>query len=308
MNQSYASHVKEANRQFETLLDYYRLAEPPFSISPDPRFLYHTAGHLRAFSKTRSNIIQRQGLTVICGDVGTGKSTVGRRIELEFGGDEVANQYETRLVKNAATWTTSSKMIRALSSEFGCDMRRSEDAQWAEFERYAIRRSLEDRVTLVLIIDEAQGIPPRVLIRLREILNFEADTGKFVQILLLGTLELWQTLSLPAFRPLRSRVAGGVSFLAPLDNAELRKAILFRLAVAGRDEPLFDDACYDVIYEASSGVLRTAVDICRTALEYSFQAQEPMVSEVTALEAADEVQNAIALELGVGPEDADGAP
>ena len=99
-------------------------------------------------------------------------------------------------------------------------------------------------------------------------------------------------------------MAGGVSFLAPLDNAELRKAILFRLAVAGRDEPLFEDACYDVIYEASSGVLRTAVDICRTALEYSFQAQEPLVTEVTALEAADEVQNAIALELGVGPDNA----
>jgi len=195
-------------------------------------------------------------------------------------------------------------MIRALSSEFGCDMRRSEDAQWAEFERYALRRSLEDRVSLVVIIDEAQGIPPKVLIRLREILNFEADTGKFIQILLLGTLELWQTLSLPTFRPLRSRVAGGVSFLAPLDNTELRKAIQFRLAVAGRDEPLLAEACYDVIYEASSGVLRTAVDICRTAIELSFQAQEPIISEVTVLEAADEVLNAIAAELGVVAEKA----
>src|ERR1044072_344202 len=97
MQQSYSRHVKEAKGQFETLLDFYRLAEPPFSLSPDPRFLYHTSGHLRAFSKTRSNIIQRQGLTVICGDVGTGKSTVGRRIELELGSHEMVSQYETRL-------------------------------------------------------------------------------------------------------------------------------------------------------------------------------------------------------------------
>lgn len=298
MKESYSRYVNEAKGQFENLLDFYRLAEPPFSISPDPRFLYHTSGHLRAFSKTRSNIVQRQGLTVICGDVGTGKSTVGRRIELEFGSDEQTDSYATRLVKNAATWTTSSKMIRALSSEFGCDMRRSEDAQWLEFEKMAIRRSLEERVSLVLIIDEAQGIPSKVLIRLREILNFEADTGKFVQILLLGTLELWQTLSTPAFRSLKSRVAGGVSFLTPLDSSELRKAIQFRLAVTGRDEPLFEDSCYDVIYEASSGVLRTAVDICRTALNLSFQAQERVISQLTVLEAADEVINAMGFQFG----------
>src|ERR1044072_869419 len=132
MQQSYSRHVKEAKGQFETLLDFYRLAEPPFSLSPDPRFLYHTSGHLRAFSKTRSSIVQKQGLTVICGDVGTGKSTVGRRIELEFGGGDQNDLYQTRLVKNAATWTTSSKMIRAISSEFACEMRRSEDAQWQE--------------------------------------------------------------------------------------------------------------------------------------------------------------------------------
>jgi general secretion pathway protein A len=274
------SVARHAERQAEELLDFYRLAEPPFSLSPDPRFLYHTENHLTAFTRCRQNIVQRQGLSVVVGDVGTGKSTVARRLFLDFTHEEASPAYSTRFVKNASNWTTSNKMIQALSDEFGCPSRRSEGAQWAEFEQH-VQRLAEEGLNVVLLIDEAQTIPKKVLIRLRELLNFEADNVKFIQIVLLGTLELRATLLDPALRPLRSRVAGGIATLVPLDMNDLTAAIKFRVTVAGRNKPLFEDECYELVHAASEGVLRDAVDICRSALLIGFEDREPRISPAT---------------------------
>jgi general secretion pathway protein A len=270
----------DAERQSEELLDFFRLAEQPFSLSPDPRFLYHTENHLTAFVRCRQNIVQRQGLSVVVGDVGTGKSTVARRLFLDFTHDDVGPKYATRFVKNASNWTTSNKMIQALSDEFGCASRRSEGAQWAEFESHVQNLAIQG-VNVVLLIDEAQTIPKKVLIRLRELLNFEADSIKFIQVVLLGTLELRSTLQDQALRPLRSRIAGGIATLAPLDLSDLTSAIKFRVTVAGRTKPLFTEECYPLIHDASEGVLRDAVDICRSALQLAYDDQETLISPTT---------------------------
>jgi general secretion pathway protein A len=270
----------DAERQVEDLLDFYRLAEQPFSLSPDPRFLYHTENHLTAFVRCRQNIVQRQGLSVVVGDVGTGKSTVARRLFLDFTSDDVLDRYSTRFVKNASNWTTSNKMIGALSDEFGCPSRRSEGAQWAEFEAH-VQSLAAQNLNVVLLIDEAQTIPKKVLIRLRELLNFEADSIKFIQLVLLGTLELKSALQDPALRPLRSRIAGGIATLAPLDLADLSSAIKFRVTVAGRTKPLFHEDCFPLIHDASEGVLRDAVDICRNAILLGYEDREAVIGPTT---------------------------
>ncbi|HQR37347.1 MAG TPA: AAA family ATPase [Blastocatellia bacterium] len=291
------SVAQDAARQVEELLDFFRLAEQPFSLSPDPRFLYHTENHLIAFTRCRQNIVQRQGLSVVVGDVGTGKSTVARRLFLDFTHDEVASEYATRFVKNASNWTTSNKMIQALSDEFGCPPRRSEGAQWAEFESH-VQGLAAEGINVVLLIDEAQSIPKKVLIRLRELLNFEADSVKFIQIVLLGTLELRATLQDQAVRPLRSRIAGGIATLAPLALDELREAIKFRVTVAGRTKPLFNDECYPLIHAASEGVLRDAVDISRNALHLAFEDRESVISPTTVSLAVDGFDKAAAQDNG----------
>lgn len=274
------STAQAVEQQEEEILEFYRLAERPFSLSPDPRFLYHTENHLTAFMRCRQNIVQRQGLSVVTGDVGTGKSTVARRLFYDFTAEEVAPRYATRFIKNASHWTTSHKMIVALSEEFGCKARRSEGAQWAEFESQ-VQDLAENGVNIVLLIDEAQGIPKKVLVRLRELLNFEADSSKFLQIVLLGTLELRTTLQDPALRPLKSRIAGGIAKLAPLSEDELTEAIKFRLTVAGRTRPLFRDDCFPLIHAASGGVLRDAVDICRSALLLGYEDREDSIAVPT---------------------------
>lgn len=269
-----------AERQAEDLLDFFRLAEHPFSLSPDPRFLYHTEAHLTAFTRCRQNIVRRQGLNVVVGDVGTGKSTVARRLFLDFTEGEAIERYATRFIKNTTNWITSNKMIQALSDEFGCQSRRSEGAQWAEFEHHA-QHLAEEGKNVVLLIDEAQSLPKKVLIRLREILNFEADSSKFIQIVLFGTLDLRTTLNEESLRPLKSRVAGGIATLSPLNQEDLAAAIKFRLVVAGRTKPLFHEECFPIIHAASSGILRDAVDICQSALQLAFEDNEKIISPAT---------------------------
>src|SRR3954463_6213970 len=160
-------------QQFEQMLLFYGLVEAPFSLSPDPRFLFHTTAHLVAFSRCRQNIVQLQGLSVVVGDAGSGKSTIARRLLEELQAPQLASVYEAVLVKNSSTWTTPTKMIRALCEEFGLPLRRSEEAQWTELENYVSRRAVDDGVNIVILIDEGQSLPRKVLARLRELLNFE---------------------------------------------------------------------------------------------------------------------------------------
>ncbi|MBX7223358.1 MAG: AAA family ATPase [Blastocatellia bacterium] len=277
-----SSVARQTELQLEKLLDYYRLAEHPFSISPDPRFLYHTDHHLNAFTRCRQNIVRRQGLSVVVGDVGTGKSTVARRLFLDFTEEEVTPSYSTRFIKNTTNWTTSTKMIFSLSQEFNCPPRRSEAAQWAEFEQHVYSLA-ETGQNVVLLVDEAQNIPKKVLIRLRELLNYEADAAKFIQIVLFGTLELAELLGDAALRPLKSRIAGGISSLTPLELDDLTEAIKFRVTVAGCHRPLFTDECFPLIHQASRGVLRDAIDICQSSLQFAFEDNEPVISAGTVL-------------------------
>jgi general secretion pathway protein A len=262
----------------DQVLEFYSLAEEPFTLNPDPRFMYHTEDRMEAFRKTRLNVIQRQGLSVICGDLGMGKSTVARRLYVEFKRAS-RRSFDPRIIKNAGAWGTPNQMIRALSEEFGVPSRRSESAQWKEFEAFAIQRFVEDKTDVVLIIDEAQAIPRKVLIRLREILNFETNTAKVIQVVLLGTLDLAGVLnSDETLRPLRSRVAGGISLLAPVERDDLAAAIKFRLAVAGRNSPLFAEECFEIIHLVSGGVFRDAMDICRFALSFAYEEEESTIS------------------------------
>ncbi len=280
--------ILETAQTFERMLQFYDLVEAPFNITPDPRFLYHTTAHLAAFSRCRTNLVQLQGLSLVVGDAGSGKSTIARRLLEELQAPQLASVYEAVLVKNASTWTTPTKMIRALSNEFALPLRRSEDAQWSEFEGYVSKRAVDDSVNIVILIDEAQSLPRKVLARMREVLNFEANHRKFVQLILFGTLDMWDLLQDPALRPLRSRIAGGPAFLRPLELDDLRAAIMFRLRVAGRAEPLFEEECFPIIHAGSEGNLRTAIDCCRAALDIGYREGESEISGVTVEIAVEE--------------------
>ncbi len=265
---------RRSHTELEKEIDFFGLKENPFSLSPDPRFMYLSFQHTKALKRAKRNIDDKQGLTVLLGDVGVGKSTVARRLFGMYTDDpELAPIHTIRYITNPSHWTTPHKMLATICEEFAIAPRRSETKQWQEFQAH-MARLFERGITVVLLLDEAQLIPRRQLQRVREILNFESNSSKFIQIVLFGTLEMGATLAEPDFKALRSRAAGGVITLNPLDEPEMIDALQFRIKVAGESHPelLFQPDCFGMIAKASNGIIRQAVDYCRMAMYLAYTA------------------------------------
>ena len=241
-----------------SVLSRYGLTEDPFSLSPDPRFLYITNQHKAALAKLRYVLERRQGFAVLYGDVGHGKSTLIRRLFGIYKGQEA---YDCVLVTNP-DYPTGLQLLKRLTDEFGLQRRPSKLDQMQELEGYLVERFAEDKNVLVLI-DEAQMMRGQQFELIRQITNFESDSNKLVQIVLAGQNNLRNKLKLK--KALLSRAAA-VATLDTLTPAETAEMIAFRLSVAGRHDPLFTPDALVNIYERSKGVPREIVKTCMNAL------------------------------------------
>ncbi len=231
------------------------LIEPPFSLSPDPRFFYLSAQHKTALAKITYTAEQRQGLSVVYGDVGVGKTTIARRIYQIYNDDP--NYMAAYLPM--PIFPSEFQFLKAICSEFGIPPRRSKYAQIESFNAYLINVWKQGK-NAVLILDEAQALVGQQFELIRQLLNFESNTQKLIQIILIGQNELRNKLRLK--KALRSRIATR-STIEPLDLVDTRDMIDFRVMVAGRKEPLFDSAAIQAIYDYSHGMPR---DICALGL------------------------------------------
>jgi general secretion pathway protein A len=231
------------------------LAEPPFSLSPDPRFFFLSAQHKTALAKITYTAEQRQGLSVVYGDVGVGKTTIARRI-YQIYNDNV--QYETAYLP-MPIFPSEFQFLKAICSEFGLPPKRSKYAQIELLNTYLIDVWQQDKNAL-LIIDEAQALVGQQFELIRQLLNFESNTQKLIQVILIGQNELRNKLRLK--KPLRSRIATR-STIEPLDLLDTRDMINFRIMVAGRTDPLFTDDAIELTYDHSHGMPR---DICALGL------------------------------------------
>jgi len=300
--------LARSQNEVDEEIEFYGLKEIPFSLSPDPRYMYLSFQHTKALKRAKRNIDAKQGLTVILGDAGVGKSTVARRLYGMYTDDPAkAATHAIRYITNPSHWTTSNKMLLTLCEEFAIKSRRSESKQWHEFQDH-MAALYREGVTVVLLIDEAQLIPRKQLLRIREILNFESNSSKFIQIVLFGTLDMAAALAEPDFKPLRSRAAGGLITLDPLDEKELTETLQFRLKVAGGSSTslIFTPGCFSLVADASDGIIRDAVDYCNMAMYLGYTAGRKPIDEGVMQSAIDSVVklNEARMELGVSAEDA----
>ncbi|MBN1580849.1 MAG: AAA family ATPase [Anaerolineae bacterium] len=231
------------------------LAEPPFSLSPDPRFFYLSAQHKTALAKITYTTEQRQGLSVVYGDVGVGKTTVARRIYQTYNDDPA---YQAAYLP-MPIFPSEFQFLKAICSEFGISPRRSKYAQIESLNTYLINTWKQNQNT-ILIIDEAQSLVGQQFELIRQLLNFESNTQKLIQVILIGQNELRNKLRLK--KALRSRIATR-STIEPLDLMDTRDMINFRVMVAGRKEPLFTTRALEAIYVYAHGMPR---DICALGL------------------------------------------
>jgi general secretion pathway protein A len=240
------------------LIERYGMTEPPFSLSPDPRYLYMTPQHTRALAHLRFTIDDRAGLAVLYGDVGHGKSTIVRRL---FDLYRDAPDYNAILLTNPDQ-STALQLLKRVTDLCGLDRRATKLDQMRELEDHLVEQ-FKDGKNVVMLVDEAQLLHGPQFELIRQLTNFESSRSKLVQIILVGQNNLRNKLRLK--KALLSRAAA-VSTLDPLTPDETREMIEFRLRVAGRTVPLFEPKTITEIHRLTKGVPRDIVKRCRVAL------------------------------------------
>jgi general secretion pathway protein A len=239
--------------------EFYGLREKPFSLSPDPRFLFLSDSHREALAHLLYGIEQGEGFIAITGEVGTGKTTLCRtllqRIEP---GSEVAFLFNPQL--------SGVELLQAIDAELGLETEgKTRRELMDQLNRFLLAKRQEGRRVL-LLIDEAQNLEREALEQVRMLSNLETDTTKLIQIILIAQPELDAMLEKPELRQLRQRI--NVRWrLRPLSASETRDYVRHRLRVAaGGPRDVFSDLALREIHRRSGGVPRVINRLCDRAL------------------------------------------
>lgn len=241
---------------------YYGLREKPFSIQPDPRFLFMSKRHSLAYAMLEYGIENRAAFSIICGDIGSGKTTLIRHLLNNLG-----PEFEVGLISN--THKNTDELLSWIMLAFNLPYDgMSYIAMFDAFQKFLIEKYGQGKRNII-IIDEAQNVSPLALESLRMLSNINADKDQLLQIILIGQPQLRDTLRLPELEQFTQRVS--VEFyLPPMASKEVKKYILHRLGVAGRKSPLFTDRACLRIADTSGGIPRRINTLCDTALVYGF--------------------------------------
>lgn len=259
-------------------LEHFKLKELPYKIGPHPRFLYMTEQHEEALAKCTLTVEERGGIVIIYGDVGMGKSTIARRLVEQLDGTDCL----VGMILNPSLMTEKA-FLKGIMQEFDVKSLRSYADSLSVFQDFMLKSYSEGK-NLVLIIDEAQKLTPKMLGVLHALHNFESDTDKFLQMVLIGQNELRTNIEkIPNFKSRVVRFAR-LRNLGPDDTNEM---IAFRWHAAsnGKSSHPFNPKALDAIYVASGGLPREINKLCHESLLTAFsqgstEVDENMVTEV----------------------------
>jgi general secretion pathway protein A len=266
--------------------EHFGLAEMPFSLTPDPRYVYMSERHREALAHLIYGISQGDGFVQLTGEVGTGKTTMCRCLLEQLPADvDVALIFNPRL--------TSHELLAAVCDELRVPYQpgaTSVKLLVDSLYRHLLSAHERGRRT-VLIIDEAQNLSVDVLEQVRLLTNLETARDKLLQIILIGQTELGALLERPELRQLAQRVTARYH-LRPFSYEETRAYIVHRLAVAGRTRMLFSPWALREVHRLSRGVPRLINVICDRALLGAYANTRGWVDVRTVRRAAREVRGA----------------
>lgn len=258
---------------------FYNLRERPFSLSPDPDYLYPSRVHAEALSHLRYGIEGHAGFVVITGEIGSGKTTL---LQTAMRGLDS----RTSVARLVNTMLDARELIEAVMLDFGLDPQpgQSKPHLLRDLARFLVEQRNAKRLPL-LIIDEAQNLSPAALEEVRMLSNLETEKSKLIQIVLVGQPNLHDLLSRPEFEQLRQRVTVRYH-LRPLDPGETAAYINHRLRKAAIGAPLvFSNEVTDLIGQASEGLPRKINVIADAVLLFGYGDDKhtidaPLVREV----------------------------
>ena len=265
---SFAHAVTRAREEYAMYEDYYGFVEKPFSLTPDPKYLYKSESHANAFELLQYGLRRREGFVLVTGDIGTGKTTLCRALL-----DQLDRKTFTALVLNP--FIAEDDLLRLILQDFGVVSREEmKRGRLAAVSRQELIETLNDfllsllplRATALLIIDEAQNLPRPVLEHIRMLSNLETDKEKLLQIVLVGQLNLKQVLRSPELRQLDQRVSIRYE-LKPLTGEETAAYVAHRLTIAGGGSVVsFTPKALQAVHRYTSGIPRLINLVCDRAL------------------------------------------
>lgn len=241
---------------------WYGFAEKPFSLTPDPKYLYLSPRHTEAFAHLQFGHRERGGFVVITGEVGTGKTTLARYFLGQLGSE--TEPTSTAMVLYPAV--TAAELLRSILDDFHLSARSESLKDCVDaLHRFLLQERAAGRHVL-LLIDEAQDLAPEVLEQVRLISNLETDTEKLLTIVLMGQSEFAEMLSRRELRQLAQRVTARYH-LTPLDTVEVEDYVRHRLHVAGgAGKVAFTRDALKALHRATGGVPRLLNLACDRAL------------------------------------------
>ena len=265
-------------------LAFFGLNEKPFSITPDPRYLYLSERHAEALAHLLYGINEAGGFVQLTGEVGTGKTTIVRSLLAQ-----APKNAEIALILNPKM--TAPEFLLTICEELGIGVPDAATESLKDLvdilSVYLLRAHAGGR-RVVLVVDEAQNLAPEVLEQVRLLTNLETNTQKLLQIILIGQPELRELLARNELRQLAQRITGRYH-LSPLSTEETTAYVRHRLRVAGATADIFNRFALEEIYRLSAGVPRVINVICDRALLGGYSLDRHRITGPLVRNAASEV-------------------
>ncbi|MEM7500717.1 MAG: AAA family ATPase [Pseudomonadota bacterium] len=262
---------------------FFGLNEKPFSITPDPRYLFMSERHGEGLAHLLYGVTDSGGFIQLTGEVGTGKTTLVRTLL-----GQLPNEVDVALILNPQL--TVLEFLQSICKELHVDLPQEKDRPMAlvdQLNRHLLDTHANGR-RVILLVDEAQNLSHDVLEQLRLLTNLETAKQKLLQIILIGQPELREVLAQNNLRQLAQRVTGRYH-LEPLSKEESAKYIDHRMRVAGALGEIFSDAAKLEVYRSSGGIPRVMNVICDRALLGAYSQESRLVDRAIVRKAAKEV-------------------
>lgn len=275
---------KQAGHHNEMYTTYFGLKEKPFSIAPNPEYLYMSNHHQEALAHLLYGVQEDGCLVLLTGDVGTGKTTICRCLL-----ERLPVNTNVAIILNPKI--SSLDLLQTICEELGitCPKYDHSTKVYTDKLNKHLLNSHADGKTTVLIIDEAQGLDPVILEQLRLLTNLETNTNKLLKIILLGQPELEETLARPNLAQVNQRITSRYH-LSPLKYDDVIAYVRHRLFIAGGGQnEFFTDKAFRVLFKKSKGVPRIINLICDRALLGAYAENSPTVRPNTVKKAAREI-------------------